>query len=77
MDNTSKWDESEYTGLTDTMKRVIIKKSEVDNIKIGDYLMTRIDEAHPNTLFGTALKHSSVTEFAKLSENKPLSWIIN
>jgi tRNA A37 methylthiotransferase MiaB len=78
IDGTSKKHSTQFTGLTDTNKRVVFEKSclihpsnsnsipePTYSPQIGDLVEVKITSATQNTLFCTPIRLSSITDFHK------------
>lgn len=61
IEGPSKRDENQYQGRTDTNKMVIFDRNNFDR---GEFVEVEITGATSATLFGKALKKSSITEFS-------------
>lgn len=82
VDGISKRGENQFTGLTDTNKRIVFDKRtpvfdswssyQTDSAstpntfaKIGDYVLTKVNDATQNTLFCDPICISGISEFDK------------
>uniref|UniRef100_A0A7S3KEY7 Uncharacterized protein n=1 Tax=Euplotes crassus TaxID=5936 RepID=A0A7S3KEY7_EUPCR len=81
IDGVSKRSDTQFTGLTDTNKRVVIDNSlkvheswkdytssagsslDLTSPSVGDFVKVKIEDASQNTLFGTPICKSSISDF--------------
>ena len=54
-----------WKGRTDTGKTVLLPKDEVEGkkVEIGNFLEVKIENSNLKSLFGVALRHSSITQY--------------
>ena len=61
LDRLGREAETQYSGLTDTNKRLIIPRSE--EYQLGDLVLARCEDAGQNSLFGTPIQKMSIAEY--------------
>ena len=66
IEGTSKRSDTQMTGITDTMKRVVFEQREDQSYNKGDLWLVKVNEATQNTLFADPMGKMSIDEYYRL-----------
>ena len=68
IEGTSKRSETQLTGITDTMKRVVFDQPEDQSNRYskGDMCLVKVHDATQNTLFASPIGKATIDEYYRL-----------